>query len=59
MSPVEALKIALNKEETSIRLYNNMANKHPDIKELLLFLLTEEQKHKQLIEKKIFELTKI
>ena len=58
MTPVEALKIALKKEESSIELYREMSIKHPAIKELLLSLLDEEFKHKKMIEEKIVQLTK-
>lgn len=53
MGPVEALKLALSKEMQSIKLYNNLILKHPTLKDTFLFLLNEEEKHKQLIEKKI------
>jgi rubrerythrin len=57
MSPIEALEMALHKEENSVQMYENLARQHPALQELLLFLLVEEQKHKQLIEKKISELS--
>jgi rubrerythrin len=56
MGPIEALKLALNKEQASIQLYNKLYLEHPAIKELLLLLVNEEEKHKQLIEKKMAEL---
>lgn len=58
MTPVEALNLALDKEKASIKLYGELANKHPAIKELLFMLLNEEEKHKKLIEAKIAEITK-
>jgi rubrerythrin len=58
MTPVEALKLALSKEEDSIKLYNDLAIKHPALKDLLLTLVNEEEKHKILIEKKISEITR-
>ncbi len=58
MTPVEALKLALAKENTSITLYTDLSNKLPEIRELVLFLLNEEQKHKKMIEEKIVEVTK-
>jgi rubrerythrin len=58
MSAVEALKLALSKEINSIKLYQDLSNKHPEIRELLSFLLTEEEKHKKMLEGKIYELTK-
>lgn len=58
MSPIEALQLALSKEEAAITLYRRLGLDHPAIKELLLLLLNEEEKHKKLIEQKIVELTK-
>lgn len=58
MGPVEALQLALSKEQEAIKLYQDFGLRYPEIKEILLFLVNEEQKHKQLIEKKIYELTK-
>ncbi|NQT23374.1 MAG: hypothetical protein HQ579_08085 [Candidatus Omnitrophica bacterium] len=58
MGPVEALKLALSKEEEAIDIYGKLSIEHPAIKELLVELRNEEYKHKQLIEKKIVELTK-
>jgi rubrerythrin len=57
MVPIEALKLALNKEKESIRLYNRLNLEHPALKELFLFLINEEEKHRQLIDKKIVEIT--
>ena len=57
MGPIEALTIALSKEKASIELYNKFYLKHPVIKDTFSFLINEEQKHKQLIENKIAELT--
>ena len=47
MSPVEALKLALSKEEAAIELYKKLALKHAGIRELLTFLENEEYKHKK------------
>ncbi len=58
MGPVEALKLALSKEAASIELYNKLNLKHPGLKELFSLLIIEEEKHKRLIEKKIFEITR-
>ncbi len=58
MTPVEALEVALEKEKTSIALYQDLIVKHPVIKDLLYSLLIEEQKHKKLIEERIIELTR-
>lgn len=58
MTPVEALKLALSKEAASIQLYNKLYLEHPALKELFLFLVNEEEKHKKMIEQKIYEITK-
>jgi len=57
MIDLEALKIALARENKSIETYQKMLVDHPGLKDLLSFLLTEEEKHKVLIEKKMRELT--
>ncbi len=59
MSPVEALELALSKENASIELYKDLATKHSEIRELLNFLENEEHKHKKMINEKIVQLTKI
>jgi rubrerythrin len=58
MGPVDALKIALSKENASIQLYARLSLQHKAIKELLQLLINEEEKHKQLIEDKISEMTR-
>ncbi|HIE43400.1 MAG TPA: hypothetical protein EYP78_01210 [Candidatus Omnitrophica bacterium] len=58
MTPVEALELALSGEVKAIKMYQNLLIEHPVIKDILSFLVNEEQKHKQLIEKKISELTR-
>jgi rubrerythrin len=58
MTPVEALQLALSKEEAAIKLYRDLSLKHIEIKDLLFSLLNEEEKHKLMIEKKISELTR-
>jgi len=58
MLAIEALKLALEKENGSIALYKKLANTHPEITDLLSDLLNEEYKHKKKIEEKIGELTK-
>jgi rubrerythrin len=57
MTGIEVLKLALTKEESAIKWYQEMLAGHPSLVELLSFLVTEEQKHKKLIEKKIAELS--
>ena len=56
--PVEALKLALAKEEEAIVLYNKLAIENPAAKDIFEFLSNEEHKHKKLIEKRILELTR-
>ena len=58
MIPLEALKLALSKEEEAIELYQRLAADFPVAKDTFLFLTGEEQKHKLLLEKRIQELTK-
>lgn len=57
MTPVEALQLALTKEQNAIDFYDRLSEDHKAISELLLFLLNEEEKHKKLIQEKIVELT--
>ncbi len=53
MTTVEVLNLALSKEKQAIKLYQNMAVKHPAVRELLNFLANEEMKHKKMIEEEI------
>ncbi|MDD5130171.1 MAG: ferritin family protein [Candidatus Omnitrophica bacterium] len=57
MIEAEVLKLALAKEEDAIKAYQGMLIKYPSLRELLSYLVTEEQKHKKLIEKKIADLS--
>jgi rubrerythrin len=56
MTDVEMLRLASGEEDKAIKLYQGMLTDHPHLKDILLILITEEQKHKKLIEKKISEL---
>jgi rubrerythrin len=56
MVDVEILKVALSKEEEAIKFYQGMLRTNPGLKDMLYDLITEEQKHKTLIEKRIAEL---
>lgn len=58
MIDIEVLKIALSKEKDAIETYQEMLSHHPNLTDLLSLLITEEQKHKILIVKKIIELTR-
>jgi len=56
MGPVEALELALAKEIEAVKIYETFAFKYPETNEIFTFLMNEEEKHKQLIEKRIVEL---
>jgi rubrerythrin len=58
MGPIEALKLALTKEIDAAELYERLSNEAPAAKDIFIFLVGEEQKHKRLIEQKLLELTK-
>ncbi len=57
MGPIEALELALTKEIEAIKMYGSFSFKYPETKEIFTSLMNEEEKHKQLIEKRIVELT--
>ena len=56
MTPIEALEIALAKEDASVKLYRRLALEHKAIEELLLSLINEEEKHVKMIQDRIREL---
>ena len=56
MIEIEALKLALSKEQKAAEAYRKLLAEHPALKDLFYFLLNEEQKHAAMIEKKIAEL---
>ena len=58
MTPVEALRLALVKENEAHDLYQRLAEEQPVAREIFLSLVIEEEKHAKLIEKKIVDLTK-
>ncbi len=58
MGPVEALKMAVRLETEAKDLYKKMSQEHPELSETFSFLITEEEKHRLLLEKKIQEMTK-
>jgi rubrerythrin len=58
MGPIEALGLARQKEIEAADRYRELAQNFPEIKDLAYMLLNEEEKHKQMIEKKIVELQK-
>jgi rubrerythrin len=58
MSPIEALKLALQREAKSVELYQKLANNHAEIRELVTLLLIEEQKHQKMIQQKMVELSR-
>ena len=57
-TPVEILQIALKKEQSSLRLYDNMLKEArvDFVRELLEKLRDEEFKHVQMVEKRISQL---
>ena len=57
MIDIEVLRLALSKEEDAIKIYQKLLAENQNLKDLLYLLVTEEQKHKKLIEKKIIELS--
>lgn len=58
MGPIEALELARTKEIETLELYREFSKEDSVARDIFLFLMDEEQKHKALIEKKIRELTK-
>lgn len=56
MVDIEVLELALSKEEEAIVMYTDLISQHPNLKDLLYLLVTEEEKHKKLITQKILEL---
>jgi len=58
IGPVEALKIALEKEKNSVTLYRSLSLEAKAASSILEFLINEEMKHVMLIEDKIRELTR-
>ncbi len=58
MGPIDALKLAMGKEIEAAQMYSKFSKKFPAAKEIYIFLMSEEEKHQQLIEKKISEMTR-
>lgn len=58
MGPVEALELAKLKEIEAAEMYQKMAIQFPEIKDTLMFLKIEEEKHRKLIEERIVEFKK-
>lgn len=58
MGPVEALELARSKEIEAAQMYQKMAIQFPEIKDTLMSLKIEEEKHRKLIEEKIVEFKK-
>lgn len=60
LGPIEALKVALEKEIETHDLYVEFSNeaKNPTVRDVFIFLANEEDKHRKLLETKIYELTK-
>lgn len=53
METTEAFKLALYNETEAIELYIKLSTEYPDAKGTFEFLMSEELKHKQLIEKNL------
>lgn len=58
MGPVEALELAKLKEIEAAEMYQKMSIQFPEIKDTLMSLKIEEEKHRKLIEEKIVEFKK-
>ncbi len=58
MGPVEALKLALSKEIEAAETYKKFSIQYSNVRDIFEFLQGEEEKHRKLIEKRIYELTK-
>ena len=58
MIELEALQLALSKEQNAVGVYKKLLAEHASLKDLFYFLLNEEEKHVVMIEKKIAELYK-
>lgn len=56
MIEIEALQLALSKEQEAVASYKKLLAEYPVLKDLFYFLLNEEEKHVAMIEKKIAEL---
>ena len=56
MGPIEALELALRKEIDAKNTYEKLYEQFPEIKDIFMFLMNEEEKHQHLIQKKISEL---
>jgi len=59
MTPIEALNMALEKERNSIKLYKKLIIEHPILKDICEFLVNEEYKHENMIQRKIVELKRM
>jgi rubrerythrin len=58
MKPQEALNLALSMELVAIEKYKQFANELPEVRETFNFLVSEEVKHKDLLERLIRSLPK-
>jgi rubrerythrin len=60
LGPIEALKLALEKEIEARQCYTQFSNDAQNIvvRDIFIFLANEEEKHRKLLENKINELTK-
>ena len=58
IGPVEALSLALSREIEAAKMHKGFALAHTVAKDIFIYLMNEEQKHRALIEKKIAEYTR-
>lgn len=58
MGPVEALQLALKKEIEAKEAYGRFYNQYPEVREIFMFLMNEEEKHEKLIRDKISAMTR-
>ncbi|MBN2482971.1 MAG: hypothetical protein JXD21_02055 [Candidatus Omnitrophica bacterium] len=56
MTPVEALQLALEKEDDALTLYRKLALEHHAVKDIFEFLVNEEEKHKKILKERIHQL---
>ena len=58
MGPVEALQMALSKEEEALALYRRMALEHAAVTDIFNVLVVEEEKHRKMIQERIAAITR-
>ena len=58
MGPVEALELALSKEEDALKTYRRLAIEHVAVKDIFELLANEEEKHRKLLQERIVKMTR-